>query len=326
MSNALNKLDTVVNNSIKDGTAAKNMTKDQLLDFVMNSVSMLKSHLQFFTDLGPNLPKLQSQLLSDRKNNGQGLCVQVWNKMEKSLTGVAKLRHESSYFGALIESIQATIGVLEEVSANVDKLFADKNFNLYNTKISHVAIYGVIDSATVLAQYAKCLTSAIMADRKPDLFPIHKYQKAYLNEKTEEVAEICCRMINGKLGKTFAAGVIKYKQSGDDVCLVTSDNQVASKFAKLGNGVGEADINRGCRGLRIFRWIGDLWTDLWDWVARLIRSIREQNKARVEFLQMELEGEDPDSPRYKKIVQVIKNYNDQIARLDQYLDKYYNED
>ena len=65
---------------------------------------------------------------------------------------------------------------------------------------------------------------------------------------------------------------------------------------------------------------------MFDWVARLVRSLREQNKARVEFLQMELDGENPESPRYKKIVQVIKNYNDQIARMDQYLDKYYNED
>lgn len=327
MSTALNKLDTVVSKKIKDGTAAKNMTKDQLLDYIMNSVSMLKAHLQFFTDLGPaNLSKLHSQILVDRKNGGKGMTLVIWNKLYQNLAGAAKLRHETSFFGALIESMQATVGVLEEVAASVDKLFVDKAFNLYNTKISHVAIYGVIDSATVLAQYAKCLTAAIMADRKPDLFPLKKYQKLFLVEKAEDISGICIRMINGKLGKTFAAGVLRYKQSGDDVCLVTADNQTASKFAKIGNGVAEEDVKRGCKGLGIFRWIGDMWTDLFDKWARLIRSIREQNKARVEFLQMELEGEDPESPRYKKTVNVIKNYNDQIAWCDQFLDKYYNEE
>lgn len=326
MSNALNKLDSKVNDAVKNGTAAKNMSKDQLLDYMSNAASMIRSQLQFFTDCGPMLAKLQSSLMASRKAASQSFLVQVWNKLDKGLIGAAKLRQESGYFGALVESMQATVGILEEVSANVDKLFVDKSFNLYNTKISHVAIYGVIDSAETLANYSKCLISAVMADKKPDEFALAKYQKAFLLDKADDIASICVRMINGKLGKTFTAGVLRYKQSGDDVCVLTTDNQSASKFAKIGGGVNEEDVKRGCRGLSIFRWIGDRWTDMFDWVARLVRSLREQNKARVEFLQMELDGENPESPRYKKIVQVIKNYNDQIARMDQYLDKYYNED
>jgi hypothetical protein len=326
MSNALNKLDAKVAESVKAGTASKNMSRDQLLDYMSNSASMLRSQIQFFTDCGPILTKLQTDLMGARKAAAQSLLVQVWNKIDKGLTGAAKLRQESGYFGAVVESMQATVSILEEVSANVDKLFVDKNFNLYNTKISHVAIYGVIDSAEVLANYSKCLISAIMADRNPTAFGLVKYQKAFLMDKADDIAGICTRMINGKLGKTFTAGVLRYKQSGDDVCVLTTDNQSSAKFAKIGTGVNEEDVKRGCRGLYIFRWIGDRWTDLFDWIARLIRSLREQNKARVEYLQMELDGENQDSPRYKKIVQVIKNYNDQIARMDQYLEKYYNED
>lgn len=326
MSNALNKLDAKVNESVKAGNASKNMTRDQLLDYMSNSAGLLRSQIQFFTDCGPLLAKLQSSLMTARKGASQSFLVQVWNKLDVNLAGAAKLRQESSYFGAIVESMQATVSILEEVSSNIDKLFVDKTFNLYNTKISHVAIYGVIDSAGVLAQYSKCLVSAIMADKNPGAFAIPKYQKNYLTNKAEDVASICMRMINGKLGKTFTAGVLRYKQSGDDVCVLTTDNQSAAKFAKIGTGVNEEDIKRGCRGFSIFRWFGDRWTDLFDWVARCIRSLREQNKARVEFLQMELEGESPESPRYKKIVQVIKNYNDQIARMDQYLEKYYNED
>lgn len=326
MSKALDKLEATVNESVKDGSATKNMTRDQLLDYALSCSAALKSHMQFFNDLGASASKLHDKLIESRNSAKNSYIVKIYNMLLANLTGVAKSRLEKSYWGAIIESAQATIMVLDEVSINIEKLFVDKTFNLYNTKISHVAIYGILDNASTLAAYMEALISAITADSKPDAFKVAPYQVKYLAERTEEVGEICCHMINGKLGKTFAAGIIRYKQSGNDVGVLTSDNQSGSKFAKLSSEVAESDIRSGCKGLRIFRIIGDFWTDFFDKKAQKMRALREQHKARVEFLQMELEGEDPNSERYKRIVKIIKNYQDLIDRLNQKLDKYYNED
>ena len=291
------------------------------------TAASINTRLQFFTDLGTATSKLQGDLIAGVKSNSKNLSVVIWNKLNSGLTGIAKHRQESNYLGALIETMQASSAVIGEIVANVDDLFgSDKTFNLYNTKISHVAVYGIVDDARVLSRFAESYIAAIIADKKPDTFKVPAYQSKYLMNNVDTVADICCRMINGRLRKIFTTGITNYRKSGSDVTLVTSDNTSNTKFAKIGGQINESDINAGCRGLRIFRIIGDFIADFFDDQARQNRAMRDQHKARVEFLQMELEGEDPNSDRYKRIVKIIKNYNDMIDRLNQKIDKYYNED
>ena len=327
MSKALDKLDASVTEAVKNGTASKNMTKEQFIDYATAISAAINTHLQFFTDLGTVTAKLQSDLIAGVKANSKNLTVTVWNKLNAGLTGVAKHRQESNYLGALIETMQASSSIIGEIVANVDMLFGDdKSFNLYNTKISHVAVYGIVDSARILAKFAEAYITAIIADKKSDTFKVPAYQSKYLEAHVSEVADICCRMINGRMRKIFTTGVINYRKSGSDVALVSAENASNSKFAKIGGQVTESDISTGCRGLRIFRIIGDFITDWFDDEARANRALRDQHKARVECHRMELEGEDPNSERYKRIVKIIKNYNDMIDRLNQKIDKYYNED
>jgi len=327
MSKALDKLDVAVAEDVKNGTASKNMSKEQFVDYATAIAAALNTHLQFFTDLGTATSKLQGDLVAGAKANNKNLTTVIWSKMNAGLTGIAKHRQESNYLGALVESMQASSAVIGEIVANVNDLFGDdKSFNLYNTKISHVAVYGIVDDARILSKFAEAFIAAIIADKKPDTFKVPAYQVKYLANHVDAVSGICCKMINGRLRKIFTQGVINYRKSGSDVALVTADNTSNTKFAKIGGQINESDISSGCRGLRIFRIIGDFITDFFDDQARQNRAMRDQHKARVEFLQMALEGEDPNSERYKRIVKIIKNYNDMIDRLNQKIDKYYNED
>lgn len=326
MSKALDKLEAAVNKSVKDGSATKNMTRDQLLDYMFSQASTLRTHLQVFEDLGQAVTKLQAQLTTLSKNSSNLPSVKSYQKLMKGLTGSAKLHTEQAFLGAVVESAQATVAILDEVSVNIDKLFVDKSFNLYNTKISHIAVYGVLDGAEVLARYLEAFMDAFTSDKKPEQIKLAPYQKKYLEDKTDEVAAICNRMINGRMNKTFTASLLKYKQSGNDVSVLSSNNESSSKFAKLDGNVNEDNVSAGCRGIHIFRAIGDFIVDWFDARARKQRALRDQHKARVEFLQMELEGEDPNSERYKRIVKIIQNYQVLIDRLNQKLDEYYSED
>ena len=311
MSRALDKLDAKVTASVKDGTAIKNMTRDQLLDYAVSCSTGIKASLSFFDELEPaSVEKLKDKLIELRKANSKDLVVEVENVLLNNLTGIAKARQDRAFQGAVLETARGLVMIIDEIILNIDKLFADKTFNLYNTKISNVAVYGMLGSADTLGKYLECYVAAVLMSMKPDVMTVTPYAKKYVVAHAEEVADFCNRMINGKLNKTFTAGIIRYKKSGNDTAILTSDNQSAAKFAKLGGEVNESDVKSGCKGLYIFK----------------LSAMREQNKARVEFLQMELEGEDPNSERYKKIVKIIKNYNDMIDRLNQKIDKYYNDE
>ena len=326
MSKALTKLDATVNQMVKNGTATKCMKREELIDFASRTATVIKSHLQFFSDLAGSAAKMQEGVLSARKANTKNAFMNAWNAVYGGLTGVAKMRMEKNFCGAIVDASAAMASLLDDVVINVDKLFADKSINLYNTKISHVAIYGMIDRAEAVACFDEMLIAAYLESKDAENFKLTKGQSACLAEGCSAMAETCNMMINGKVGKTFAAAIQRYKSSGNDVNVVTADNQAAGQFAKLDSTVTESDVSAGCKGLWIFRWIGDKIVDMLDNRARKQRILREQHKARVEFLQMELEGLDTNSERYKKLVKAIKFYQDEINRLNQKLDEYYSED
>lgn len=326
MSKALTKLDATVNKMVQNGTATKCMKREELIDFASRTATVIKSHLAFFSDLAAQADKMQQDVLSARKANTKNSFMNAWNEVYKGLTGVAKMRMEKNFCGAIVDTSAAMASLLDDVVANIDKLFADKSINLYNTKISHVAIYGMIDRAEEVACFDEMLIAAYLESKNSTEFKLTKGQSACLAEGSSKMAEICNMMINGKTGKTFAAAIQRYKSSGNDVNVVTADNQAAGQFAKLDTTVNEGDVEAGCKGLWIFKWIGDKIVDMLDNRARKQRILREQHKARVEFLQMELEGVDPNSEKYKKLVKAIKFYQDEINRLNQKLDEYYNED
>lgn len=326
MSKALNTLDATVNKMVKDGIAAKTMKREEVIDFASRTSTIIKSHLQFFTDMASSADKMQQDVLSARKTGTKNAFMNAWNEVYKGLTGVAKMRMEKNFCGAVVDSSIAMSQLLDEVIINVDKLFADKSISLYNTKISHVAIYGMIERAETIACFDEMLIAAYLESKNPTEFKLTKGQSACLAEGASEMSEICNMMINGRLGKTFASAIARYKSSGNDTVVVTSDNQATGQFAKLDQLVNENDVQAGCKGLRIFKWIGDKIVDMLDNRARKQRLLREQHKARVEFLQMELSDLDPNDEKYKRIVKAIKVYQDEINRLNQKIDDYYDDE
>ena len=182
----------------------------------------------------------------------------------------------------------------------------------------------MLEDARLVNRCAEAFIAVMCHDRSKDL-SVAPYQLKTLVDNSAAFAEILNKAVDGRHTKTFASAVVRYKASGNDVTILSSDNNSAVQFAKLDGDVSESSIKSGCRGLAIFRWIGDLWTDYQDAKARKAVALREEHIARVKFLQMQLMGEDPNSAEYKRVAKIIANYEILINRLNQKLDKYYSE-
>jgi hypothetical protein len=324
MSRALDKLEATIKAEVAAGSAVKTMNRDQLIDEISNVMSGLTTNLSFFTGLGEECEKLHGWYVSERKNNSKLPSIAFMSKVYSHLTGKAKISMEKTFFGPMVDAL-ASMGVMfTEITNNISKLFADKTFNLYNTKISHVAVLGMLEDARLVNRCCEAFIAVMCNDRCKEL-PVAPYQKKLLDDSAEQLSDILNRTVDGRQSKTFAAAITRYKSSGNDVTVLSSDNNSAVQFAKLDGDVSESTIRSGCRGLAIFRWIGDLWSDYQDAKARKAAALREEHIARVKFLQMQLMGEDPNSAEYKRLAKIIANYEVLINRLNQKLDKYYNE-
>ena len=327
MSKALDKLDETVKSEVRKGSAIKNMTRDQLVDEITSITSSLRANLSFFQGLGAELSKkLHGNYLTDRKLSNKSASVSYLDEVNKHLTGKAKLLSDNSYSGAICDTMIDLLTLLDGIIDKCGDLFTDKAFNLYNTKMSHVAVLGMMNSARKVSDFAEAYIDQVMYDNSKGALPKPAaYRTKMLKGSVGEVASIINNVVNGRKSKSFVAAVSKYKASGNDVNVLGGDDVSSVQFAKLEGDIDELCVDEGRKGLAIFRWIGNWWVDLQDAKARKRVALREQHLARVQFLQMELAGEDPESERYQRLVKIIKNYEQMIDRLNQQIDKYYNE-
>lgn len=320
MSKALDTLGKTVEQTATT-SAGTVISKEQLIDLVSDRLAALYNVSQFFTALESCAGECQKKIIENRRNASLK-SMQYYNQICSQLTGGAKRAMDERFLGAMVDTTNALITILEEVSGNIGQFFENKSITLYSTKISHVAIFGMIDTGKTFAEFCEQIVNVMMSDLIPQIGTPAKYTFSFIQNNMVACCNLMNSVINSHLSKTFTAALLKYRNGGSDVKIVNSENKATVQFAKITNEVTERDINAGCRGLAIFRWFGNRKADKADRVHRKNVALREQLQARARLLQLELDGTDQNSPEYKRLVKIIENYQNQIDRLTQEIDKY----
>ena len=319
MSRALDNLNRVVTNTIKTESGVV-ITKDKLIDLVDTNLGDLYNVSQFFTAIESDQSKLQQWLVANIKDTNKK-SIRVYTNMLAGLTATARATMNSRFLGSMCDTINSMIVVLEEVSGNIDKLFVEKNMTIYSTKISHVAILGMLENGAMFAEFCNKFIEAFMYDRDNNLDQPERYVYSFLDEKLPLAVELMNRVLNAHLSKTFMAAILKYRNGGSDSNVAGGDKSTV-QLARVNTEVTEQDIDAGARGFKIFRIIGTWFTDFADRKARKKVALREQLQARARLLQLQLNGEEEGSPEYQRLTRIISNYQKQIDRLNQQLAKY----
>ena len=320
MSKALDNLTRAVDATVKS-SAGTTITKENIIDLIDQNLGYLYNVSGFFTALGDSSAQLQSWIASNRRATNLK-SIDLFNKLDAGLIGAAKAAMSDRFLGGFSDTTNALIIILEEISGNIDKFFAEKNVTVYNTKISQVAVFGMIDNVKTFAEYVNRFIAILMADRNPNLDKPERYVYDFVDSNTEIVSSLMNRVVNQKLSKTFSAAILKYRSSGSDITVVNPENKPTVQFAKINTEVTENDIAAGAHGIAIFRWFANWRVDVADKKNRKRVAEREQLQARARLLQLELDGIDPNSPEYQRLVKIISNYQKQIDRLNQDIAKY----
>lgn len=320
MSRAIDNLGKAVDLTIKTASGTV-ITKDMFIDMIDANLGSLYNVSQFFTAMGDSATKAQAWIASNRRET-KLTSIAYYNSICAGLRGTAKAAMESRFLGAFADTTDALILILEEISGNLDKFFTEKNITVYNTKISQVAIIGMLESAKDFANFVTKFIEVFMSDRNADIGKPERYVTTFMSEQLQSVCDLMNRVINNHLSKTFLNAILKYRNGGADINVVNSENKSSVQFTKITTEVTESDVQAGARGFKIFRWIGDWFADKADRANRKRVAEREQLQARARLLQLELDGYDQASPEYQRLVKIIANYQKQIDRLNQQIAKY----
>ena len=323
MAKSIDKLDAAISAQLSSKGAIASLTKDQFLDFIDLVAGSVKTNLKFYTDTA-HLEKQMKEFIKPKAGETRKSVI-FYQAIYKEMQFASKKAMDERFMGAIVDTLAAYAVVLDEVSKNIDNIFQNKSINLFNTKVSHAVVFGMIADAEIFCKFVDWFNTLMMSEMIPALPGILPYQLKYLEAAVKVVPALINRVVNGRFNSTFVAGIMNYKNGGSDVLVVNGDNQSNAKFAKIAGNVTDSDIESGARGINLFKKIGDWWVTLKDEKMRRLRAERDLVQARVQLLKLDLDGMDPESPEYKKQVKIIENYTALIARLDQKLDKYYNQ-
>ena len=260
---------------------------------------------------------------SDRNNIACNVYMEVAKKIGKADIRVA---FDSIDFVAL-----NYIKIIDALDRMITTFFKDKAITVFNTKLSHVAIFGLINEAELFINYATYLFDGVnyelcQHNGVRELPPPKKYRQEKLTKNLDTFVEICKTRL-ATTSTAIASEIEKIRQNLD-VNLIGDDNTINTGFINFGkiSPMIRNILGFGAKKFFIFRWLGEYWEVIKYSRYQKAKKEKEWLEAHVALLKLDLQGADPNSEEYRKLVKVIESYNEMIAELDQKIDAYMNED
>ena len=312
---------------IAPGQKMKTIQKEDLKENLLHTIERMQNFSKVLSDLSNKdrqaIASAIHKASSDRMNIACNIYVEAAKQIGKNDIRIA---FDSVSFVTL-----NYIKILEALDRMISTAFKDKAITVYNTKLSHIAIFGLINEAELFINYATYLFDGVnyelcQHNGVRELPPPKKYRQAKLQKNFAEFVEICKNRL-ATTSTAIAAEIEKIRQNLD-VNLIGDDNAINTGFINIGkiSPMIRNILGVGARKFFIFRWLGEQWQLLKYSRYQKAKKEKEWMEAHVALLKLDLQGVDPNSEEYRKLVKVIESYNEMIAELDQKIDAYMNED
>ncbi len=299
----------------------KHFVKEDLSDYID---VLIADHKMISTTLEPLSGKFSTILANKLKNTKKATLdgFGAYINFRKRLVGKALDMEMKSTMSAVTKANLVYIDILQDVQRSLDKLFMVNKINLFNMRISHVVVIGVLYQSEQLSKFSKYLQSilSLAIDGKVNAVP--KYRNMFLEANSSDIAT-CISAILKKAGAVNYKGMVKsIKVTASDFTLVTEDNIVQVKKAE--GMKTTADTRRmllmGINGLPGMQTIGEIMNNLKQKMHEERVLEQEWLKAHTALLIAKLDNMDPDDPEYRKLVKIIKKYEDMINKLQRQID------
>lgn len=244
----------------------------------------------------------------------------VYPNYIKSLHGKAVQEERKRPMGSLLEANKSFIKILEEINKNLDALIQDKAITMWNVRMSHLAIMGILKQSDQVANFSSYLFTFLSKVASKLSNDIPKYRSAYLRDNLNAVSKSVCDLLDKKGVYTFMKDVTNLRREQQDVVLGASGNLTGWKnFTNISRfSISFIDaLMSALSALNIFSHGLDMWESYKLSKYEKNKETKEWLEAHVALLRMDLANMDKSSPEYTKMLNIIQAYDDKIADYDQ---------
>jgi len=303
----------------------KSVKKTDIEDYILQSISAsrgLAGQLQQLVD-EPFRSKIL-ETLTARSKDSTAFGVIGYKQYRSKLRGKPDVSEKKIPLSSLLTTVQMQVSALEELHGNLDKIFASRQINMFNTRLSHIAIIGLLIESSVTYRYGLYLLSALIADVTKDEYIPARYRREFFKNKSQLVANAINRNAYQRGGYAMSAIIADMKSKAIDVNLFDAENNILVDEVPIGKMSKQATImlDLGGAATNFFRWIGEVWVTKRKERIDRIRREKAWMTARVALLKMELDGIDKKSGEYQRQLDIIAKYEEMINSTDAKIQAY----
>lgn len=328
MASMIDLLGEKVNKILRKADDTSDFSKEDFRNYLGVAQSNLKAMLESFDELRQEELSALGGIIMERFKDRGAMNIQIYSMYLNRLSGQAQREERQVAFSSLTHAAKSYMLVLDEIDKNVDKLFENKVISLYNTKLSHIAIFGVIRNACDLCDFSWFLFNGVCYDIGMGIERPAKYRFSYMNTIKEKMAGLVSDIYAGVGDGAIYNEIMKIRRENKDMLIVNDNNEVNDSVISSA-GLNKSicgSITAGFMNINIFRWIGEAWVNYRDSHYRALEEKRSWMETHVQMLRLKLQGMDPKDREYQKLQKIINNYDNMVAAADEKIKKYREEE
>ena len=328
--NVFQALGSALINHTKDKAQMQSLRKDDVITILEQNIEMHKANAEALNVMSSQEMNSWMLKVTQALNDTPGKSRDVYDRYCKGLSSAASSLERKCFLSSLKVINVDIIPVLNEILKNIDSFMENDKVELYETKMSQLAILGICRDSTRIATFTQYLYTYLIRVTSDTHDDIPRYREEYMLDNVDRVSKIVSNFCDRKGYYNFNQDMTKIKRQNADLILGANGKFSFNQYIGSVRNFYTADILDS-----IMSALSCL--NLYDHVMNFIddyklernnrnKETKEWLETHVAVLRMELAEKDKSSKEYAKLENIIKAYDAKITEYDEAIQAFENGD
>lgn len=323
-------LGTALINHTKDKAQMQRLRKDDVVTILKQNIEMHKNNADVLDVMETDEINEWKLKVMQALNDTPGKSRDVYDSYFNGLSSSASALERKRFLGSLKKANKDIIPVLVEINKNMDKFMENDTVDLYETRMSQLAVLGILRDSTRLATFTQYLYTYLIRVTNDTYSDIPRYREEYMLENVDRVSKMVSNFIDRRGYYNFNQDMMKIKRQNADLILGANGKFSFNQYIGSVRNFYTADlldsILSALSSLNLYDHMMNFIDDYKIERNNRNKETKEWLETHVAMLRMELAEKDRNSKEYAKLENIIKVYDAKITEYDEAINAFENGD
>lgn len=309
---------------VKDSIKLKSLSKDDIEKIIDGNMEAHRNIINILKTLSKSHREAIVEGYETNMKESKVPTGDLLKLYKKGLNNKCMGLERKKPFESMIAANKVYLLILDGLRDKLDDLIKEERITIFNTRMSYLAILGLLRQSDFYGDYTCCFWDMIAkVYHDEDVNTIPGYKRAFLTKHMGAFINLT-NNVNNRKGKYSFVNDLETMAKKNHNTLLYSNKKTADtvvNFTSFGNHILDI-LYWGLGMLNVFYWAG---VGIDDWQHKKYKNrlaTKRWMENRVALLKLEIEEKDMTGKKKADYENIIKNYESEIARHQQAIDKY----